>query len=216
MKTAGSMLAGVAIVAVAMLAMLRLVDGADAFPTSAASLPPRVDEAAPGPSAPASGTAADVVLSADRVGGLAFGTSTDEAVEQLTEWLGPPDDGPTEYFCQPEPPKAGDFYSWGGFAAYFDDDGLTAWGLGTELGEPPAGVRSDTGIRLGSTVADLQQTFGAELNLYTQEWPDAPPQPAFVVGATEDPQGQTLWGSLTGLEPTDTVEALGAGTTCAR
>lgn len=50
MKTAGSMLAGVAIIAVAMLAMLRFVDGADAFPTSAASLPPRVDEAAPGPS----------------------------------------------------------------------------------------------------------------------------------------------------------------------
>ena len=49
MRTAAVMLAAVAVVAAVMLAVLRTFDTSDAFPTSAASLPPRLDAAASTP-----------------------------------------------------------------------------------------------------------------------------------------------------------------------
>jgi hypothetical protein len=212
MKTAGLMLAATALVAVAMLAVLRLFDGADAFPTSAASLPPRNDGTVPSAAASASG--ADIALTMDGVGGLAFGTPMDDAVEQLTGWLGAPDEGPTDFFCEMEGPKVGELYAWKALIVMSKDGELHGWGVGTEDAEPPTGVRSDVGVGLGATVADLQQAFGAQLDLFTQERPGEPPQPSFVVGATEDPQGRPLAGWLTGLEPADTTTALNVGSPC--
>lgn len=213
MRTAAVMLAAVAVVAAVMLAVLRTFDTSDAFPTSAASLPPRLDEAASTP-APAARADIDIVLSADGVGDLAFGTPMDDAVEQLTEWLGPPSRGPAEYSCEMGGPQVGDVYDWDGFSVSSRDGALEAWVLGNGFGEPPAGLRTDTGIGLGSTVTDLQQTFGAQLDLHIEEWPDTPPQPAFATGPTEDPETRRFGGWLTGLEPTDTVESLAAGMVC--
>lgn len=214
MRTAAVMLAAVAVVAAVMLAVLRTFDTSDAFPTSAASLPPRLDEAASTPAPAARGADVDIVLSADGVGDLAFGTPMDDAVEQLTEWLGPPSRGPAEYSCEMGGPQVGDVYDWDGFSVSSRDGALEAWVLGNGFGEPPAGLRTDTGIGLGSTVADLQQTFGAQLDLHIEEWPDTPPQPAFATGPTEDPETRRFGGWLTGLEPTDTVESLAAGMVC--
>ena len=128
--------------------------------------------------------------------------------------LGAPDEGPTDYFCEMEGPKVGELYEWEALVVMSMDGELHGWGVGTQDAAPPPGVRSDTGVELGATVADLQQTFGAQLDLFTQEWPGEPPQPAFTVGASEDPQGRRLAGWLTGLEPADTITALNVGSPC--
>jgi hypothetical protein len=207
-------LAVVAVVAVAAFAVTQSLRASDAFPTSTASLPPRLNPTAEAGAPTASGAAADIALTTDGIGELAFGTPPDEAVEQLTEWLGAPDEGPVDFFCQQTGEKVGDHYMWDGLVILMWDGGLNTWVVSTELGEPAPNVRLDVGVDIGSTVADLQRVFGDQLQLYDEEVPGAPPIPAFVVNSTDDEDSHKLVGSVTGHEPADRVEALRVGSPC--
>ena len=215
MRTPAIMVAAVAAVALVAVVVLRLTAGPDAFPTSVASLPPRLSEGA-GDVAP-SGPAADLVLSEEGIGDVAFGTPADQTVAQLTDVLGRPDEGPYEFWCSPDAdaPQVGEGYQWQDLSIVTVDDKFEGWSIGAwEGGRPELGLRTAEGVGVGDTVAMLQQRFGEQLHLYMQEFEGEPPYPSFRVGASEQADRRTLTGLLTGHDPDDTVNALGMGDPC--
>jgi hypothetical protein len=146
--------------------------------------------------------ALNLTLLPDGLGSLRFGDPTDEVVGALTAAYGPVlergniacDSGSNEYV------------NFGGLSTIHDDGSWAGWSYGTGREEPVADLATAEGITLGSTLADLQAAYGADLNVLEEAL-----GPEFFVGA--DYPG--LGGFLTGTDDADTVTILYAGDLCA-
>ncbi len=163
-----------------------------------------------------------LLLGPEGVGEVLFGIGADDAISALTDLLGSPDDdsGWVDSFSQfgtcPGTEVRG--LQWGRLQVLFSD-GPTEWGpegwrhffayVASEALSPDdvPDMATAAGISLGSSVADLQEAYGAAVDLL-----DDPIYGALysVEELAEHPQ----WGFLSGLSPADRVLSIHGGVGC--
>ncbi len=200
-----------AVLAMVAIAVVRLLGGgAEVFPTSAATLPPRVEPAAR-TGAAADDQAAALPLRPDGLGDLPFGTPADAALEQLTARLGPPD-GQADLFCEADATvPVAELTEWTDLGVIVWDGQLRGWML-SEAGGASLDLRTDAGIGLGSSVNELRERYGDQLTVRPVEPVDqALGDLHFTIGPTDPATGHGLSGHVTGDERTGTVNGLLGG-----
>ncbi len=160
--------------------------------------------------------AAALVLSGEGLGDALFGTAPDEVVSYVQAILGPPtaDSGWADPFSAfgvcPGTEVRG--VTWGDLTLLFSDESDVAAGrrhfFSYTYGPPfgagiqPAGMRTEEGIGVGSTLADVRAAYpGVEV------FPPDIAGPYFVVD-------ERLGGFLTGTEEADTVLSVSGGIGC--
>jgi hypothetical protein len=105
---------------------------------------------------------------------------------------------------------------------FFRDDGLehlAGWGLGLKpTGEPPTpgvswSLNTAEGIGIGSTLADLQETYGDRVVLEAECDPGVPPTAAYVDLADADDQRAVIGFNFDRLplDPTARIAIMQAG-----
>lgn len=168
-----------------------------------------------------------LVLEADGVGGVGFGATPDEAIEYVTGFLGAAKadsgwiDAFSKYGTCPPPEVRG--VEWGGAEGFFGFVLLftkAATAYRAEGGEhffsyyyldgtDPEGLGTADAIFIGSSMADLQATYGADLEIFDDE----------IFGTTwfaerDYTADRVLGGSMTGEEQNDFVETINGGIGC--
>ncbi len=144
------------------------------------------------------GAGSSLVLRGDGLGDFDFGTPTAVVMETLVEVLGTP--SPGEEYPYGGHPLRHVYWDDVGLSVIFSDyefyrdDGvehLAGWGHGPKpTGEPKAGgaiwrLRTAEGIGIGSTLTDIQATYGDLLVL--EDAPcDGPPTLAYLITADPD------------------------------
>jgi hypothetical protein len=98
-------------------------------------------------------------------------------------------------------------------------DRVVGWVYGPPSagGKPSLNLRTEEGIGIGSTVADLRAAYGTALTISSGDGADGAPEtgPSFLVeGSNAGGDWPGLGGGLTGTAPTDTVMGLSAGAYC--
>jgi len=155
--------------------------------SSPSSSPPLSPSATAGPSS-------TLVLGGDELGVTRVGASFREAVAAVTTVLGPPAGDPAvDASCV----GAVDETTWGSFRLGGNDGKLTGWVSKSTT------VATPSGVKVGTTQADLRRAYGARL-LLAAPTPDA--GPLFEV------EGAGLSGGLTGPAASATVSFLFNGT----
>jgi hypothetical protein len=155
--------------------------------------------------------ARSLVLAPDGLGPLAFGTQAAQALHALTQALGRAENWtvvPAGAAC-----AATRIFSWKNFdvlvnevtAASGSMRGLVGWRLrGT--GPTSLGVKTETGIGIGSTLTAVKAAYGESANIVQGE-----PSPTLNITT---PNG-VIAGDLDGLGDANRIQALRAGTDCA-
>ncbi len=167
-----------------------------AAPSPAPSRPPAASSPA-APSAPPATSArpeATLQLSGDDLGVTAVGRPRAEAVAAVRAVLGAPRADPaTTVDCV----EAAEEVEWAQFRLAFDGAGqVSGWSSrSTELATP-------SGVRVGTTVARLQQVYGDRLQLFTSEGGS---------GGGYQVEGVDMLGQLEGTQPGDRVVSLRNG-----
>ena len=159
---------------------------------------------------------AELVLRANGIGDAAFGVDPDGAVAYVSGIIGPPtvDTGWVDPLSVGACPGT-EFRQvyWGDLLLQFSDQSSVTSGrrhffsyvYGPSFGPKitPAGLKTDAGIGVGSTVADLQGTYpGVVIN------------PGDEIGGPNFFINGGLAGFLTGVNPTDTVISVLGGQGC--
>lgn len=161
-----------------------------------------------------------LVLRPDGVGDADFGTGAAEAVGIVEALLGRPDLDTGWMPVSEVGACIGTevrFVRWGSFQLFLTDGPsdwapagvrhLAAYDHAVALGAPVHPLRTDTGISIGTPVGDVRAILG----------PDAVTgEEGFAPVFTIDPPGPGYqWGGLSGLDPTDVVESISGGFSCA-
>lgn len=158
---------------------------------------------------------------------MKFGVPPDEAIEYATAFLGPPKDDSgwvdafSKYGTCPAPEVRGVEWGgaegWFGFALLFTKAETAHQPEGGEHffsyyyldGTDPEGLGTAEAIFIGSSLADLQSTYGADLEIFDDE----------IFGTTwfaerDFTAHRVLGGSMTGEERDDFVETINGGVGC--
>lgn len=167
------------------------------------------------------------VLESDGVGGVKFGAQPDEAIAYVTGFLGPHkgDSGWVDAFskygtCPPPEVRGvewGGAEGWFGFVLLFTKAATAHLPEGGEHffsyyyldGTDPEGLATADAIFIGSSMADLQATYGTDLEIFDDE----------IFGTTwfserDFAAEHVLGGSMTGEEQDDFVETINGGVGC--
>jgi hypothetical protein len=168
-------------------------------------------------------TAPEVFLTPQGIGDIRFGTDPDTAIGELTELFGDPDEDSdwVESFsvfgtC---PGTEVRVVRWESLQAYFTD-GATEWSpegirhffhysqsVPVEPDAPVIQITTEEGVRLGSTVAELESAYGDDVTIS-----DDP-----VFGSTwqvDAPGADFIGGYLTGITQEHVVTAINGGIGC--
>ncbi|HEY7704976.1 MAG TPA: hypothetical protein VID03_09140 [Acidimicrobiia bacterium] len=168
-------------------------------------------------------TEAEVFLTPQGIGDIRFGTDPDTAIDQLTELFGEPDEDSdwVDSFsvfgtC---PGTEVRVVQWQSLQAYFTN-GETEWSpegirhffhysqsVPAEPDAPIISITTEEGIRLGSTVAELEAAYGDEVTIAEDP----------VFGSTwqvDAPGADLIGGHLTGTTQEDVVTAINGGIGC--
>lgn len=159
---------------------------------------------------------ADLFLRSDGLGSVRFGVEPDSVVDYVTSLLGEPDsdtgyiDSFSEFGTCPGTEVRG--VRWGDLSLLFGDESdfdggrrhFYQWQFGPQTRSPlrPNGPRTDGGIGLGSTVADIRRVY-PDVVIFDDE--------IFGPGFELEP---LLWGTLTDDADSGRVIALVGGTPC--
>ena len=150
--------------------------------------------------------AAGLTLRPDGFGDINLGDPEAQAFDTLVAAFGNPVSDETVPDC---PEGAARFVVWGNLLVSMSGGAVVSYSYSG--GEPLAGVDADPstpeGIRIGSTVADLQAAYGDAVTVYYEEFGALGYQ--FKVG---DDNG--LVGALSGSSSSDTVLSIGANLFC--
>ena len=151
-----------------------------------------------------------LVLSANGLGPLVFGTQAARTLAELTQALGQaekPTLVPPGSSC-----GATRMFQWGNLHVLVNEviagagatAGLVGWSLNGGVTHP-ADLRTDKGIGIGSTLAAVRSAYGPDFKIVQTE-----PTPVFNITT---PTG-SIAGQLDGVGAANTVRALWAGTFC--
>ena len=148
-----------------------------------------------------------ILLAADGLGALPFGTGMDQAIAAITATLGPPDHvGAWKApFCESAPPSGGGrMLMWGELSVRFSDGGTLVgnrrehvgeavlWGYtyGGSAFDPAAlrtiaprrsvSLRTPSGATIGSTGTDLDRIYGTRATFYSSD-PSQFPGPRYII-----------------------------------
>jgi hypothetical protein len=152
---------------------------------------------------------AELVLSADGLGPLRFGTQAAQALSGLTQAFGraAPPTRITDAAC-----GATRIFKWNNLAVLVNETsgrfgtpaGLVGWSLGAEA-PSPLGLKTDKGIGIGSTVKALKAAYGNSVAIAS-----ADKGPAFRITTASG----VVAGELDALGDAGKVRSLQAGTVC--
>lgn len=148
-----------------------------------------------------------ILVAADGLGAIPFGTDMDQAIAAITAALGPPDHVGTwkEPFCSNAPRGAGGrMLMWGELSVRFSDGGILVanrrehvgqavlWGytyggsafdpasLRTIAPRRSVSLRTPSGATIGSTGSDLDRIYGARATFYSSD-PNQFPGPRYII-----------------------------------
>ncbi len=190
-------------------------------PTTATTTPPTtLPPPTTTPTTVTSTTVPPIQLLADGLGSVRLGDSYEDALDTMTEILGPPDEDSGWLGARSDfgicPGTVVRVVRWAGLRLFFSD-GPTDFGDEARhffyySQSPVAGgealdLRTPRGIGLGSSVAELEEVYGRSLTISST----VRFGPIFSVESTAP--GLTS-GSLTGIGPDDTVSLIGGGFGC--
>jgi hypothetical protein len=161
-----------------------------------------------------------LMLRPDGLGDADFGTGAAEAVESVEAVLGDPDLDTGWLPVSQVGACIGSevrFVRWGSLQIFLTD-GPSDWGPAgvrhlaaydhaAALGSPVHPLQTDTGISIGTPVGDVRAILGTDAVTGEEGF-----APVFTI----DPPGPGYqWGGLSGLDPTDVVESISGGFSCA-
>ena len=159
-------------------------------------------------------------LRPDGIGDHDFGTPASEAVEAVRALLGDPDLDTDWLPVEEVGACVGSevrFVRWGSLQLFLTDGPsdwapagvrhLASYDHAAALGAPLYELRTADGIEIGTPVGDVRAILGSEA-ITGEE--------GFAPVFTLDPPGPGYqWGALSGLDPTDVVESISGGFSCA-
>lgn len=150
------------------------------------------------------------------LGPVALGSLVGPALDTVSSVLGPPDEDTDWIEVGTCPGTRLRVVRWQSLQLYFSD-GPTDWGpAGTDhfftytnsaLLAEPLPLRTDLGVMVGSTVADLIDAYGTAAGIFDDEIFG----PLFVV---DPPDAGYLWGGLDGVGEGGRVLSINGGTGC--
>ncbi len=150
-----------------------------------------------------------------------FGMREEETMEAVTAVLGDPeaDSGWIDALSSPFgvcPPPLVRVVEWGGFSLYFTQADSDFWLGGVRhffsyeyVGAPPE-FATDRGIRIGSTVAELEAAYGGP----RFELIESPLDPAVGFWSYDLAEWTGMWGFTTGTDPSEIVVSINGGRGC--